>query len=88
MGVLKIIRGLKSMSKKSNNNFSRKLTERQKEIAELKLGGMNHIMIGKTLKISPNTVKNTMVNILLKLGATSRKDFEVLYKQYLEWEQK
>ena len=76
------------MSKKSNNNFSRKLTERQKEIAELKLGGMNHIMIGKTLKISPNTVKNTMVNILLKLGATSRKDFEVLYKQYLEWEQK
>ena len=55
---------------------------------ELKLGGMNHVMIGKTLKISPNTVKNTMVNILLKLGATSRKDLEVLYKQYLEWEQK
>lgn len=48
------------------------LTEREREVLSLMLGGLNNREIAEQLVISSSTVKNHVSSILAKLGTTSR----------------
>jgi LuxR family maltose regulon positive regulatory protein len=57
-----------------------KLTEREKEIAQLAAEGFSNKRIGERLFISPNTVKTQLKSVFEKLGINSR----FLLKQYFD----
>lgn len=50
------------------------LTEREREVLDLMVEGLNNTQIAGRLGISPSTIKSHVSNILAKLGATSRTE--------------
>jgi NarL family two-component system response regulator LiaR len=50
------------------------LTEREREVLQLMIEGLNNIQIAGRLTVSPSTIKSHVSNILAKLGVTSRTE--------------
>jgi len=50
------------------------LTEREREVLALMIGGLNNTQIAGKLTVSPSTIKSHVSNILSKLGVTSRTE--------------
>ena len=50
------------------------LTEREREVLELMIEGLNNTQISGRLTVSPSTIKSHVSNILSKLGAASRTE--------------
>jgi two-component system, NarL family, response regulator LiaR len=50
------------------------LTEREREVLDLMIEGLNNVQIAGRLTVSPSTIKSHVSNILSKLGAASRTE--------------
>lgn len=50
------------------------LTEREREVLQLMIEGLNNIQIAGRLTVSPSTIKSHVSNILAKLGVASRTE--------------